>query len=84
MRIDLIATCSVGGKRVDTVADCWRSSTMAAERVHVLCLAAALTVDETAHLSAQGVADLINDSADEICAEWCENPEHASSPVGRN
>lgn len=84
MQVDLIATCRLCGKPVDTATDCWRSSVMAADRVHTLCLAAAMVMDDAPPLTDQQIVELVNDAAEDICADMCDNPAHAGSPLGRN
>lgn len=59
-----------------TRRDCWRASRESAERTHVLCLAAAFVIDESPSRLDYEVAADVNENADAICAEWCENPRH--------
>lgn len=72
----LLATCKLCNKPVDAAMDCWRGSVMAAERTHVLCLAAAMLIGESPSRLDYEIVDDVNGSADELCAELCENPSH--------
>lgn len=59
-----------------TRRDCWRASRESSERTHVLCLAAAFVMDESPSRLDYEVVNDVNENADAICAEWCENPRH--------
>lgn len=70
-----LSICTLCSRPV-TRRDCWRANRESAARVHVLCLAATFVIDDSpSRLDYEVVAD-VNDNADAICAEWCENPRH--------
>lgn len=79
MQVDRTAPCSLCGKPVDAEADCWRSNVETAERVHVLCLAAAMLVDESPSRLDYEIAGDVNDAADALSDELCENPAHSQT-----
>lgn len=73
---DLLVACKLCGKPVGAATDCWRGSIMATDRVHVLCLAAIMLMGESPSRLDHEVVDDVNGSANELCAELCQNPNH--------
>lgn len=62
--------------QVVSETDCWRSDRASRSWVHVLCLAAAIIIDDSPSLLAHEIADRVNDQSEALYAELCENPAH--------